>query len=373
MRRTWVLIVAVLVLTVACASNPTDGVVLADDPPTGAQEFARSLVDRALDDGVPGVSVAIVDADGLLATAVGGVADAETGAPVTVDTRFHAGSTHKALNAFFVATLVDDGLLDWDDDVVDLLDDPGVGPGITLADLLSMTGGIPDDAEDDIGERALDDGPIDELAFEAIGASEPLGDPGEVFEYSNLSASLAGYAAAGVDEPTIDDTHAAYVQAFGDRVLAPLGMDDTDLLASEAQASGELSRSHEVVDGEMLVLDSVDLDDDVLLPSGGLKTTATDLGRFLTVMLQDGGGIVSPGQIERMWTPVLDGYGLGWQIVDDSSAVRFHEGAFDGFLSVIAVAPDSGVGLVLLANTETTAEDLVEEAPELLAAWGSSP
>ena len=335
-----------------------------------ADAFAQSLVDRALTDGVPGVSVSVVDADGLLATAAGGVADADEGVPVRVDTLSHAGSTHKALNAFFVATVVDDGLMAWDDEVVDLVDDPGVGDGVTVADLLAMAGGIPADAEELIDWGGVDDGPIDRVAFDAIAATEPIAAPGEVFEYSNLSASLAGYAAAAATDASSGDLHVAYRRAFRERVLDPLGMGDTLLLASEAAASGRLSRSHDVDDGVAVVLDSIDVDADVLLPSGGLKTTATDLGRFLTAMLADGDGIVDAEQIERMWGPVLEDYALGWQVTTSgASEVRFHEGSYDGFLSVIVVLPDDGVGLVLLANTETPAAGVVGDAPEMLATW----
>ncbi len=290
-------VLALLLAAAACGSAD-------DGAGADVDRLGDVLVERALGDGVPGVSVAVVADGGAITTAVGGLADAERDIAVASDTLFHAGSTHKALNAFFVATLVDDGTLAWDDPVVDLLDRP----------------------------------------------------------------------AASAAVPDLDDAHEAYLEAFDERVLRPLGMDDTWLLASEARATGRLSRSHELIDGEPVVLDSVDLDADVLLPSGGLKTTATDLGRFLAAMLDDGGGVISPDAVERLWTPGLGDDAMGWErSIVDGLVVWSHEGSFDGFLSVIAVVPEAGVGVVVLANTEDAAADVIGAAPGELARAAIGP
>jgi len=90
--------------------------------------------------------------------------------PVTTGTLFHIGSTQKSMTAMMIATLVDDGLLDWDEPVINFapsfgLSDPQAMQEVTIRHLLSMRGGIPDDAEDDLNEEAGDSHSIRELRF----------------------------------------------------------------------------------------------------------------------------------------------------------------------------------------------------------------
>ena len=49
-----------------------------------------------------------------------GVRDRDSGAPVTPATLFRIGSTTKSMTALLVATFVDDGLLGWDQPVVEV-------------------------------------------------------------------------------------------------------------------------------------------------------------------------------------------------------------------------------------------------------------
>ena len=69
-----------------------------------------------------------------------------------------------------------------------------------------------------------------------------------------------------------------------------------------------------------------------------------------------------------MWTPLLEEYGLGWEIVDvDGLRLVSHTGAYDGFVSVIGLLPEEGVGFVLLVNAEEGGGDLTDEAAQEFA------
>lgn len=64
-----------------------------------------------------------------------------------------------------------------------------------------------------------------------------------------------------------------------------------------------------------------------------------------------------------MWTPLLEEYGMGWEIVEaDGLRLVSHTGAYDGFVSVICLLPDAKVGFVLLVNVEEGGGELTEEA-----------
>ena len=69
---------------------------------------------------IPGAAVGIVQ-NGQLVYAKGfGVANPETGAPMTPDTHMMIGSTGKTMTTMMMATLVDDGMMAWDTPAVDL-------------------------------------------------------------------------------------------------------------------------------------------------------------------------------------------------------------------------------------------------------------
>src|SRR3954468_263513 len=98
--------------------------------------------------GVPGVSVALIR-DGTLAwSGAVGVRDAGTGQPLTVDTRFQAGSISKPVAALAALRLVARGELDLDADVNDRLrtwripPTTGWQPRVSLRQLLSHTAGL---------------------------------------------------------------------------------------------------------------------------------------------------------------------------------------------------------------------------------------
>ncbi len=83
----------------------------------GREPTTYSLQERMEHYSVPGVSVAVID-DYQVVWAKGyGVADVETGAPVTTETLFQAASISKPVAAVGMLKLVEDGRLTLDDNV----------------------------------------------------------------------------------------------------------------------------------------------------------------------------------------------------------------------------------------------------------------
>lgn len=97
---------------------------------------------------VPGAAVAIVQ-NGKVVFARGfGVKQPGSDDPVTPDTLFSLGSVTKPMTSTMMATLVDDGLLDWDALVVEImpqlrLSDPQFTQQITLRHIFAHTTGLP--------------------------------------------------------------------------------------------------------------------------------------------------------------------------------------------------------------------------------------
>ncbi|MEM9407319.1 MAG: serine hydrolase domain-containing protein, partial [Acidobacteriota bacterium] len=108
-----------------------------------------SLLERMVEEKVPGLSIAVLE-DGEIAWAAGyGVVRAGEEAPVTPQTLFLAGSISKPVAATGALRLVQEGTVALDADVNDLLEswkvpasDAAAGKPVTLRGLLTHTAGL---------------------------------------------------------------------------------------------------------------------------------------------------------------------------------------------------------------------------------------
>jgi CubicO group peptidase (beta-lactamase class C family) len=112
------------------------------------EEFEPTIV-KALDDlQVQGLSIGIVS-EGQLVYANGfGWRDAENSLPATANTVYSIGSCSKAFTSFLAGTLIDEGLIRWDQRIVDIYPEFRLWDGhatlnLTMKDLLTHRSGMP--------------------------------------------------------------------------------------------------------------------------------------------------------------------------------------------------------------------------------------
>ncbi len=336
-------------------------------------DFAAYIQDEQEKAHIPGLALAVVNGDGPLLLQGYGLRDVEKKLPVDADTLFHIGSTHKSMTALLVATLVDAGVVDWDTPVVQIapnfrLSDADASAAVTFRHLLSMTSGIPDAAEEDLpDEPGLSD------VFAVAAETELLGMPGEVYSYSNISASLAGYLAVLAADKNAVDLHDGYAHLLRQRILDPLGMKSATIYISEAQRNRNYSLAYDTSGDAAQALEPEDTDDDAMAPAGSLKASAREMALYMQMLVKggvaaNGTRIVSQAALAEMWTPLLEEYGLGWEIAEvDGLRLVSHTGAYDGFVSVIGLLPEAKVGFVLLVNEEEAGGDLTDAAAQAFA------
>jgi hypothetical protein len=95
---------------------------------------------------------------------------------------------------------------------------------------------------------------------------------------------------------------------------------------------------------------------------GGLYSTAADLSRYVECLLHGGEGprgrILQPQTVAHLSSPHfqpdprLPGMGLGFDLgAEDGHRTVGKSGVVSGFLADLTMAPDAGVGVVVLANT----------------------
>ena len=338
---------------------------------TDYADYIEAQVDQ---NAIPGL--ALIQGDEIVLVRGYGLRDIEHNKPVTPDTLFHIGSTHKSMTAMLIATLVDDEIVEWDTPVVEIypefaLSDPDATQAVTLRHLLSMRSGIPDEAEDDLDMDYATPHDVFAVAAEA----ELFGMPGEAFSYSNISASLAGYLGVIAADGTQDDLYGGYAQLLQERVLDPIGMATATVYASQAHSNPNMSKSYDVERGKPVLAEIEDYDGDALAPAGSLKASVTEMAWYVMTQMNEGVApngtrVVSEANLAETWEPYLEDYGMGWETKSYAGTeIIAHEGAYDHFVSVIAFVPEYEVGLVILVNSEKAGGALIERAPEQLVAF----
>jgi CubicO group peptidase (beta-lactamase class C family) len=336
----------------------------------------RARVDElfAAADKLPGVVVAVQRGGDVVAHATG-VADVETGRPMTPDTVFHLASVSKVYTATLVMNLVDEGLLDLDVPITTYLPDFTVSDdeataGVTMRHLLTHTSGLDGDKfatfgqGDDALGRYVED-------CRSLGQVHPLG---ATRSYCNSGLNIAGHVAATVAGASWDD-------ALRDRVLVPSG----------AQRSG--TRPEDVVwwptavphiaEGEAVVPLRVWQGDRSAGPAGGVLASAEDVLRFVALHARGGTGpsgtqVLRPETVEQMLAPQAalpageegeSHSGLGWalRLLPDGRRVATHGGDLVGTHALMVWVPEAELSIAVLGNGDglgSLLKPLVEELLE---------
>jgi len=289
-----------------------------------------------------------------------GVRDLETGAPMALDTIFRIYSMTKPITTVALMMLYEQGLFQLRDPVSRFLPDfqttnVWAGEGqlvdpareITIYDLLTHTAGFSYGGYEETGipvDKLYDEADLDniEISNEEMVrriASLPLiYHPGEKWFYS-VATDVAGHLIEVISGMGLD----AY---FEERILTPLGMQDTAFYVSEAKVDRFAALYGPRENGRLKLLDDPATGawskPPRLLPGGhGLVSTTTDYLRFCQMMLNggelDGVRLLGRKTVELMamnhlpesmipigWPPdIMHGYGfgLGFRIrVDDARA-----------------------------------------------------
>ena len=315
---------------------------------------------------IPGVGFSLIDDNKVVFE--GGVGVRALGGTDKVDarTRFIAASNTKAITTLLLAEAVDAGKLRWDEKAVEAypafrLGDPDLTRRVEIHQLVCACTGIPrQDLEWAFGDPSLPASSV----FDTLATMKPTSKFGEVFQYSNLMASAAGYIAAAQLEPGME-VGAGYDKAIGDDVFIPLGMSDSTFDMARAQ-TGDFARPHSFdIDGGLhLASMAINYKITPARPAGGMWTTPHDLSRYVLMELAkgvtpDGKRLVSEANLlERRRPQIMLGedtsYGMGL-MVDKHLGVEIvhHGGDLVGYHSDMIWLPQYGIGAVILTNSDS--------------------
>jgi CubicO group peptidase (beta-lactamase class C family) len=316
--------------------------------------LVRRLMAR---DQIPGVAVGVVERGHLVFARGFGYRDVDRQLPVTPDTLFPLGSCSKAFTATAIALLADEGRVGLDTPVRTYLpdfslQDPAASATLTPRDLLTHRSGLP--RHDFFWYEA----PFsrDEL-YRRLRFLEPGGPPRARWRYNSLMFVVA----ARVVEKVSGQSWESFVQA---RILRPLNMRRTFLSPEAMEADADHASPHAIRQGRLQKIPMLK-GLNAIAPAGAVQSSVRDLARWLAFHATRSPGLLQ----ERLWRelhrpqaemPAPDQpevqhpyYALGW--IHESyrgHTLVVHNGAIDGFTAHLGFVPETGQGLILLANRE---------------------
>lgn len=324
-------------------------------PAAFAAFFDAALPEQLAAEEIAGAMAAVVHKGELVFAQGYGAADVDAGVPVTADrTLFFVGSVGKLWTWSAVMQLAEQGKLDLHADVNDYLDfaiPAAFGQPITLHHLMTHSAGFEEEFNSLFvaGEdRVL---PLRDHLVRHMPAR--VYAPGAVMAYSNYGTALAGY----IVERVAGQPFETYLT---EHLLQPLGMTHSFVgnVVPPALAA-DITQGYQRQNGAFV---GADFEYAAAAPTAPLRTTATDISRFLAAHLGKGcvGGacILRPESVADMhathFTHPLqtDGMAYGFMATTiNGQRVLWHLGGSPHFVTMLALVPAQELGVVVAYNT----------------------
>lgn len=308
--------------------------------PAAAEAQSPQALQDAVDDwsseiGAPGMTVQIVDLDGVQEQASTGVDG--RGNAVDSSTPFVWGSVSKQFTAATVLGLERDGVVDPQKAVVDVVPQARqmlADPSTTVDDLVHHTSGLPHDI------TVTDDWTRRGSASDAVASiSQPPGvNERGTFRYSSLNYLLL----QAVIEQSTGET---YAQALTDEVLDPAGADST--ITDPDEYTRDIAPGTVPFFGSAKPID-VGVDS-AGLGYGYLAGSIDELGKYASWRL----GQLRDGEAAAPEEDTGQGTEYGDGLFHENIAgqdVWWHSGAVPGYYTYVALVPGENKAMVLATN-----------------------
>ncbi len=295
--------------------------------------------------GVPGMTLAIADRNGLLRSSQYGFADVKAGIKVSAQTLFEIGSISKSFVAIAVLQLAEEGKIDLQKPVTHYLPwlkiETKYAP-FTVHHLLSHTAGLSG---------------VPLLNRVAATTLRTGFEPGSSWVYSNIGYDLLGFLIEAVDKRP-------FAEAMRQRVLVPLGMNSSAPVISN-EIRERLAVGYSPLQGDRPFPLRGKLGEapwlEVSEAAGSVAATASDMGNYLQMLLTRGAGVkgrvLSEKAFELFTKPVIKSpfrgedasyaYGL-WVSDTNGHTLLRHTGGMVAFSS--AMYADVTEGLAAFAS-----------------------
>ena len=318
----------------------------------------------------------VVFADGFGTTSIEG-----KGTPVTAQTPFVLASTSKAITAALLATLVDEGKVNWEDTVVNHLPDfklydDWVTRNFLVKDIMVHKTGF--------NAYALDDLPHfgykrDDL-YRIFRHVQPTYSYRTTYAYNNAMYTVAAHIIEKHIGMSWDD-------AITERLFKPLEMKNSTTGNKRFFNFPALAKGHSHTrDGESMkaALRADTLSGfnwlSAIAPAGFIISTAEDMGNWLVMMTGNGQFkgkqflsektrrfLTQPQTVVSMDSTGLYNYAQGWRLENGRQGqIIYHTGLAYGYTAIVAMVPDINMGVAVLTNAGSLTNPQVTIMRELI-------
>lgn len=347
--------------------------------PTETREVIQSnvkptdVIDRKIDslalgflkrNNTPGMAIGLIHNNRINEFYYGHTIKGDDKSIPTGSTLFEIGSLTKIFTSILLADLAQKDSLDLEDSIIKYLPDSLAKNialhGITLKTLANHTSGLPR-LPTNI-EESLNFNPanpyktynLKEL-YTYLKDVEPLYQPGENYEYSNLGFAILGDIIARKTGKTIPTL-------IKEVITTPLGMlSTTDKIDPKKQ---QISKAYDIQGKEVPTWEW-----QAFFPAGGLKSTITDMLRFAQYQFKmpesDLENAMATTRLFTHYLPPTTDIGLAWHMTMVNDVIQYwHNGATGGHSAFIGLIPDKRSAIVILSNS---AHSLDEFAMQVLS------
>lgn len=331
------------------------------------RELNAMLLEGIEDWHIPGMTAIVVQNGEVVFSEVYGVAEVDTKTPVDRETLFNMGSTTKAMVAMALGILVDQGKLNWTDQVREYLpefrlSDPYITEEARVQDLLTHNLGI-------AGADML-------WVMDSVSTAETLKRFAQVpkayplrggFEYNNLMYATAGeviHSISGMPWSEFVKKH----------LFEPLEMERSVARASDIFEAGNYVTPYFYSAEEGFIEVPHNLSDQIGA-AGMIWTCAADIEHYLQMLVgkgvYKGETILKPETFKYLFEPQAlipkgsfyptqtltnpnwTSYGLGWFQHDyRGEKLDFHTGSIGGLIAIAGVIHEKNIAIYFLANRD---------------------
>ncbi len=279
---------------------------------------------------IPGMSVLVVSPNEVLFSKTYGNCE-------SIDTSFIIGSMSKSFTALAIMKLVEQNDIDLNEPISTYIDsslyfkDAADGEKITVKQLLNQNSGIG--------------------TYQKLGNLKITKNYGK-FEYANANYNLLGKIVESVSGESYSD----YVTK---NIFEPLGMKHTSAYLGKENKGGLIEGYRNYFGIPIAGEPDYPSDDSwIQIPAGFITSSASDMGKYLQMYLNDGLDIISEESIQKMFYDYIqqddierDYYAMGWVYTKYySKPILTHSRLVENYTSKMFIIPEDNIGIVVLVN-----------------------
>ncbi|MEL6251275.1 MAG: serine hydrolase domain-containing protein [Bacteroidota bacterium] len=328
------------------------------------QHYRSHIQNQLNNASCPGAAIIVVQDSSIWFEESFGLKELGTGDSIDSETVFRIGSLSKAFAAVLTGMMVEEGKLEWDTPLTEILPyfklkTQEQTEAVEVQHLLSHSIGFP---------RHIYTNQIEELKSPREVADNfkyvyLQGNPGEYYAYQNAAFAL-------IEEVLDSVSGLAYQSLLEQKILGPARMQDasTDIKGIKLHGNKALPHRYDRKQ-EAWVQDSITPKYYNAISAGGINASISDMAAWIQVLFGNRPEVVKPEVLAEVYHPYINTsdkdlffnrwqgvssshYAMGWRFLSyKDKPLLYHGGYVNEFRSEIALDPDRKLAICALFNS----------------------